>query len=401
MGKLLKTIVPLIILAGGILIGAWFFINPDEARKRPAPEINALLVEIGQAEQGDYTAMVEAMGQVIPAMEIDLKAQVSGEIIDTEEEFMPGGNFEKGATILTVDPADYELLVKKQQAIVKQAQADYALEMGRQSVAKDELKIIERTTGRKPESPALALRRPQLTQAEAELEKVQSDLDTAQLGLKRTVITAPFNALVRMRDVALGDKVSSGETLATLVNTDEYWIEIAIPVSDLQWLDVPHKGSDMRSDARIVLDGNRGERQGVLLKLTGSLDAQSRLATALIAVPDPLVEDAESSAPSLILGDYARVVLAGRALDNVTRIPLAWVRDGNVVWVKDNQKLVYKTVDIVFEDRDYAYIANGLNPDDAIVTSDIAVSVENMTIRTQEEARSAVMEKMKSSKGVE
>ncbi len=396
-GKLLgKGILPLVILGAGIIVGGWFFVNPDEAKKRPRPEAQALLVETGRPEAGSFPAIVEAMGQVRAAVEIDLKSQVGGEIIVTEEEFIPGGFFKEGDTILDIDPSDYELAVKKQEAVLRQVQADYDLEMGRQSVAKDELKILERTTGRKPETPDLALRRPQLAQAQAEIEKAQSDLDDAKLDLSRTRVMAPFNALVTERDATLGDKVSAGETLATIVSTDEYWIEISVPVTDLQWLDIPKRAGDKGSAAKIILDGGRGERSGYLLKATGALDAQSRLATLLISVPDPLfLEQPENSAPPLILGDYAKVVMEGRALHDMTRLPLSWVRDGNVVWLKKDGKLIYQNVQVVYEDRDYAYVSEGLAEDDEIVISDIAVPVKEMKIRTAGEARAAVSQKDK------
>ncbi len=399
---MIRIVLPLVILALGIGCGVWFVTNPDEAKKRPVPEAKALLVETGKPDYGSYPAFVEAMGQVRPALEVGLKSQVSGEIITAGDEFIPGGFFHEGDIILEIDPSDYELAVKKQKAVLRQAQAEYDLEMGRQSVAQDELKILERTTGRKPESPDLALRKPQLAQAQAELDKARSDLEAAQLDLQRTSITAPFNALVKTREATQGDKISGGEMLATLVSTDEYWLTLSVPVTDLQWLEIPRRKGDPGSPARIVLDGGRGERQGHLLRLTGSLDQQSRLATLLVSVSDPLLlNGSDTDKPALILGDYARIVLEGRQLEKIVRIPVSWVRDGQIVWVRDNGRLAFRPVRMAYVDRVYAYIREGLSADDEIVISDIAVPVENMKIRTVDEARTDVMEKMKGPKGQE
>jgi len=392
-----KSLLPVIILAVGLGLGAWFMTNPDEAQKGRKPEAQALLVETGHAEDGTFPAYIEAMGQVRPAREVTLKARVAGEIVSTAPEFIPGGHFAQGEEILKIDPADYALAVQKQKAVLAQAKADYDLEMGRQSVAQDELAIIERTTGRKPESPDLALRKPQLAQAQAELKKAGSDLETAQLNLSRTSLQAPFNALVTARAAVAGDKISSGETLATIVSTDEYWIEISVPVHDLAWLDIPQKSGEQGSAATIILDGGRGERTGNLLRLTGALDAESRLATLLVSVPEPLRAD---EGPPLILGDYARVVLQGKTMDGALRVPLGWVRDGNIVWVRKDGRLTYNPVSILYEDRQYAYIGAGLSKDDEIVASDIAVPAEGMKIRTPAEARSDVMDKMQSSRGL-
>lgn len=407
MGKfLIRGLVPLLVLGLGVFFGGWFITNPDEAQKRPDKEEPSLLVETSNPESGAYPALVEAMGQVRAAEQIELKAQVGGEIVSISDEFIPGGYFLKGDEILSIDPADYDLEVKKQRAVLRQAQADYDLEMGRQSVAQDELKILERTTGRKLEQPDLALRKPQLAQAQAELQKARSDLEDAQLDLSRTKIKAPFNALMRERSATLGDKISAGQTLGTLVNTDEYWIEISIPVSDLRWLDIPTRSGEYGSPATVYLDNNRGQRSGALLRLTGSLDTDSRLATVLVRVKDPLLwldttEGSVAEKPPLILGDYVRVVLQGEVIQNAVRIPLSWVRDDNVVWLKADGKLAFTPVEIAYEDRDYAYIRSGLSANDAVVTSDISVPVEGMSIRTVDEARGEVMDKMNGSKGLE
>lgn len=399
MGKILKFLLPVLVLGLGAMIGSWFFINPDEAQKGPKAEAQAILVETDYAELGNFPAYIEAMGQVSPAMEVDLKTQVSGEIISSSDNFIPGGFFEKGENIITIDPADYELALKKQKAIYRQAKAEYDLEMGRQSVAKDELKILERTTGKKPDSPDLALRKPQLAQAQAELDKARSDREIAELDLSRTKVTAPFNALVTARAATLGDKVSAGETVATIVSTDEYWIELSVPVNDLAWLEIAKEDDEQAMAADIILDAGRGLRKGKVLRLTGSLDTGSRLATVLISVSDPLLRDSAANGPALILGDYARVIIQGKPLGNVARIPLSWLRDNNTVWLQRDGQLIFKPVQVIYEDRTYAYISEGVAKDDLIVTSDIAVPVENMKIRDVEEARGDVIDKMSGPKG--
>ena len=343
------------------------------------------------------------MGQVVPAFEAELRAQVGGEVIEASPEFIPGGRFQKGDVVVSVDFEDYMLAQQKQEAIVKQATAALALEMGRQNVAKNELKILARTTGRKLENPALALRAPQLLQAQAALDIVQSDLAKADLDMERTTVRAPFNAILTQRNVSPGDKVTAQESIATMVSTDEYWVRLSVPVDDLQWLMLPGEGVMEGSEARVVMDGLRGERSGYLLRMTGTLDQTSRLAGMIVVVPDPLLlwrkDGTDEKATPLILGDYVKVELEGRDIENAARIKLQWLRDGNTVWIKEGQTLRIVPATVIYEDREYAYLSAGLSAGQEIVTSNIPVPVDGLKIRTMEEARAAVHGMMKGPKG--
>lgn len=374
--KLFKIILPVAVVAGGISVALWYVENPAMVERRPAPPPIALPVETAIAESGDYTVVIEAMGQVIPAIGAQIRPQVGGEIIAAAEDFVPGGFFAQDTVMLEIEVADYELDVKKQQALFQQAEAAYRLEMGRQEVAKNELEMLTRTTGQKPENSALALRRPQLDQAHAEMEKAKADLDTAKLALSRTAVKAPFNALVTERRAVRGDRVGAQDIIATLAGTDEYWVEISVPLGDLRWMDFP-------APATVRLDGGRGTRKAELVRMTGTLDRASRLAGALVAVPDPmlLAEDAPETDFPLMLGDYVRVGITGKLLQETVRVPLAWLRDGNIIWVMREGMLQFNQLTILREDRDYAYIADGLAAGDVVVTSDISVPIEGMKIR--------------------
>lgn len=381
MPLLIKAVIPIALLASSLALSFWLLSHPQEAQKGLKPPEKAALVSTSHAEHGSYNIPIEAMGQIIPATQIMLRAQLSGEILSIHDEFVPGGHLTQGETILQIDPADYQIALQKQQAIMQQAGASYQLELGRQKLAKEELTILSRTTGKKPDDTDLALRVPQLLQAEAELQKARADLEKAELDMRRTQIFAPFNALVTERHVTAGDKISTQDTLAQLVGTDEYWIDLSVPVTDLQWLGAGSK-------ATIFMDNGRGTRTGYLLKQTGNLNNESRFASLLVAVKDPL------QSPPLILGDYVKVILDGHTLDNSVRIPLPWLRDGNTVWLVENGKLAIQNVKIIYNDRDFAYIAAGIKPDDLIITSQISVPVNGMALRTMEEARKNVQEQM-------
>lgn len=370
----------LTIFVASMLLFVWFLFNPPASKKRQAEQSPALFVTTSPLKTDRHTITIFALGQVTPALETTVRTQVSGEIIKITPEFVPGGRIRKGETILNIDPSDYELNVATSRAQYAQAQADFSLEMGRQTVAKDELALIAQSTGYKIKNTALALRQPQLAQAKANIAIAKAALAKSELDLKRTVIRAPYNALVTSRQANLGDKVSIQDSLARIVNTDKYWITLSLPVENIQWLTFG-RNEKTGSVAIIDMDGNRGKRRGHVFKLTGQMDQASRLANILVEVDDPLLINHQQKLSPLILNDYVAVRLIGKTLENVIRIPLKYVRQQDTLWVKRNNQLKIINVKPIFQGDNYILVSPQFSPDDRLITSDIIIPVDGMAIQ--------------------
>jgi len=381
------TIIALITVAILIAAGALSYMlisNPAHSEKKEELQKPSDVVKIEKAVIGDYPVKIEVMGQVIPAHETLLKSRVPGEIIEVSPNFVPGGLFKKGEFILKIDPADYELDVKVKTAALNQAKAVYNLELGQQQIAKDEMKMLERSTGKKLKNTSLALRKPQLEQAKANLESAKAALEISELNLERTNVKAPYNAIVRERLGDIGNVFSSLDRLATLVNTDKYWIDIEVPIKDLYWLKVPSDKDKNGSKAFIKLGNIRGEREGRLFKQSGSVNPQSRLASMLVNIPDPLLLNSDISSESpMVLGDFVPVTLIGKTLKDAFRVPLNYIREGSNIWLEKGGKLIIQPVTIAYKDRKYAYITAGLEHDSHIVTSNIITPINGMEIMVQ------------------
>ncbi len=354
-------------------IAAYYFIkNPAHTDKKTIPEQKIISVKSRPISLGRYPIKIEVMGQVTPARSAVLKPQISGKIISVDREFIEGGVFKENAQILQIDPSDYEIDVKIKQATVAQANAALNLELGQQEIARDELKIIEQSTGRKLDNDSLALRKPQLEQAKASLDSAKAQLDFAKLNLKRTKITAPFDGIITQRNTDIGNIVTPQNVMATLVATDEYWIDIEIAAHDIKWLEIGAR-------AVITLNNGLGVREGKLLKITGSLNKNSRLASMIITVKQPL-----SGTVPLMIGDYVHVTLIGAELENTARIPTKYIRKNNTIWLERNGKLAIAQVILAYKDREFAYVTSGINEGDNMIISNIITPINGMDVKLQD-----------------
>ncbi len=378
--KGMKVILPLLVLGIGTLLAFFVYKTGPETHKKHPVNV-ALLVTVQNIYPSSERIILRAMGTVIPARQMQLKARVSGEIVSIRPEFIEGGIFNKGQDILKIDPEDYKLAVAKKQSQVVNAAYELKLEQGRQDVAKREWQLLNNDQEAEPLDIELALRKPHLEKAKADLAAAEAELKQVRLNLQRTTVRAPFNTIVISKGVEQGSQISTQDQLAKLAGTDEYWIQASIPVDRLSWITVPRKPGDASSRVRIRY-GEDFERLGRVIKLLGNLEEKGRMARVLVLVKDPLdLKTNEAERPPLLLGEYVKVEIEGRRLENVFSIPRIALRDNENVWIADNDgKLSIRNVDVLWRDMHTVLLRDGIKQGERVIVSDLATPVNGMTV---------------------
>jgi len=385
-GRFFRIFLPLVLLVAGGLLAYWLLQTGPQARSQP-PAPGAALVEVQPVVFGPGQALVEAMGTVMPARQVTLRAPVGGEVVHMSGNLIRGGLFAAGETLLAIEQADYALVVRQVEGEVAEAEAALQMEQGFQDVAQREYEILGEEI--RDEDLELVLRKPQLDTARARLDRARARLDRARLDLERTVVRAPFAAVVQQREVDLGARVAANASLLTLLGTDEYWVEVVVPVQQLHWLEIPRNPGERGSPVRIYDSAAWGEgvfRQGRVFRLAADLEEQGRLARLLVAVQDPLGLRPENQGRGrLFVGSYVRVEMEGRKLESVAALDRSLLRDGDRVWIMDAEnRLDIRPVEIVFRHRDRVLISGGIRQGERLVSSGLAAPVAGLPLRTKE-----------------
>ena len=364
-------------------------INQTEptAQQIDATRKSAALVETLTVERGTYSPRLVVLGTVEPAQDIVLSSRVGGQVIEMSPTFVPGEIVRKGDNLLRIDPADFQNALSIRQSELEQAEASLEIEEGRQSLAKKELALLGESIDET--NRALVLREPQFTSIKAQVSAAKAAVQRAKLDLERTRVFAPFDAQILNRSVNVGSQVSPGDNLGQLVGIEEYWILAAIPVRSLRWVQFPDSvtgGSAVtlrNSDAW----GPETERQARVTRMIGTLDEQTRLARVLLTAADPLGR--KSDAPPLILDTLIEARIEGRPIENVVRLSREFVRERGTVWVMMHSELEIRETEIVFLDDKYAYIRQGLETGEEVVTTTLATVANGVGLRKVGEAATA------------
>lgn len=429
--KLVALLIALAALAASAIISIyWLNRRPHTGRRRP--EVTASLVEVTPVRSAAFKVRVSAMGTVVAAREVVLASRVGGEIVGLSPELVPGGRFKAGQVIASIDPEDYKLAIVECQADITKRTAELAqkrhelaqrrmdviraeselkLEMGRQEVARQEYELLGEAL--RDEDREFVLRQPQLAAAKANREAAAAakesaeaaceaaastkeiaevSLKKAKLDLDRTAVRAPFNAVVTAKSVELGTQGSPGTGLATLVSTDEYWVEVSVPVDELKWITLPGDSGGKGSPVRIRHEaawGTERSRTGYVRRLAAELEPQGRMARLIVGVEDPICLKPENAGqPAMILGAYVRAVIEGADLKDAISVPRSALRDGNRVWVMGpDDSLDIREVAIVWRGRQTVCIGSGLRDGDRLIVSDLAAPVQGMPLRVLGDGR--------------
>ncbi len=370
-------------------LAVFYLMNETTHAKRSKPTREARLVEVVEVAPDTVSLNIEAWGTVEAARQISLQSQVAGEIREIGKHFEPGAYADKGTLMLLIDTADYESAVRQRRADLIKAKADLALEEGKAAVAEQEFELLSQETAPSPAQRRLMLREPQQATARATVTSAEAALAAAELDLARTRVTAPFNALILERHTDLGARVATGGDLATLVGTDTFWVELAVPAATLRWIDLPNQG---KPGAQVYLYQDKVWdkgyfREGRVIRLRGNLDEKGRMARLLVEVSDPLALDDQTQQP-LLIGAFIRAEIKGRELQDVMTLERSWLRDNNKVWVMDeNARLAMRQPEMVYQGVNQVFVRNGLEPGDRVITSELAVAVEGMPLRLARETQ--------------
>ncbi len=380
----LQLVLSLAVLICGVVVAMWLLQTSPKAKPQKRGQ-SAVLVEVDTLTAVSKKIHLSALGTVQPSLEVKLQARVSGEILVMNENVIPGGYVKKGEVLFQLDPLDYEIVARQLAGEVQKAEYDLEIERGNQLVARKEFELLGEKV--RPEEKNLILRQPQLRILTAALETARAKYEKVQLDIARTSVKAPFNGVVQSRYVNIGSQITVSTPLIALVGTDEFWVEVTLPVRKLRWLNIPGDNNELGSSVTITSDSAWGAgvaRKGRIVRLAADLEEKGRMAKLLVSVKDPLLlQGTEAGRQPLLIGSYVQVEIAGIQVENAVMIERRHLREGNSVWLMDaERKLRIRMVDIIYKDHERVYIA-GVHEGEKIIISDLSVAVEGMVLRLQ------------------
>ncbi len=377
-------IVLILVLGGGV---SYVLMRTGPETTPEEKSSSAKIVQTLSLDSQTCAVSVSAFGSVIPSRKVVIKPQVSGQVIRQSDAITIGGRVKEGDELVRIDAKDYELALAEERTNLEQARFEREVESGRQVIAQREWNELQSDLDLEEVNRSLVLREPHLRRAEALMDKAANNIEIAELQISRTVIKAPFNAMVVEESVEVGQLLSPSATICELVGTDEFWIQVTMPFSQLKWIQFPD-GDKPGAEASVILDTGDGEStewKGKVIRLLSDLDPLGRMARMVVSVEDPLGLDKKSDRKlPLLLGSYVEVKIDAGHLEDTLRIPREALHEGNQIWVVGADGLLkIIQADILWLEKETVLISNSLEKGEELVVSDLRVALPGMKVAPQ------------------
>tara|TARA_B110000503_G_scaffold20552_1_gene30935 strand:+ start:48514 stop:49794 length:1281 start_codon:yes stop_codon:yes gene_type:complete len=380
-----QVLVSIVLLAVSTAVTTVLYLNRPPA-KIAEPVYQPVSVDVAAVVKEKLRIQVQAQGTVSPMQETSILSEVNGRIIEASPSFTVGGFVSKDEVLLRIDPRDYETNLLRAEAALKSAHSNLAQEKGRAQVAEREWQKLPTGSQRSQAAKNLYLRKPQLDQAQAQMLAAQADLNTARDNLERTNIRAPYDAVIREKQVALGQFVAAGSPLADIFSVDYAEIRLPIPQNKLAYLELPGiRGAENGSSIDLYTDvgGELKQWTAQLHRTEGVFDERSRVLYVVARIKDPYALHNPDRKP-LRVGTFVNANIEGRELTDIVSLPRFVMRAGNNLWVVDDSgHLRNRQVTLLRTGGDLVYISDGLDNGDRVSLTTLDSSFDSSEVRIQ------------------
>lgn len=319
----LWVVVSLVVLAGVVVL---LFSTEDTADVTRTTSPPALpVVTVMNATSAEAVATISRFAELRPRWDSEIRAAVSGRIINVHDAALAGERVEAGAPLFSIEKTPYETALAAAELSLEQAKLALLQANSKAALARQEVDLLNVSAPNE-----LALRLPQVRIAERALASAEAQLDEARRQLSDTDVTAPFSGIITKRMASLGQTVAVGEALLHLSDDRQY--ELAVELNETDWALLEHPIA--AQNARLFHRNGAPLGEARIRQGGGYLDTQTRQPRIFLDVANP--------GEGLIAGDFVRVEFTGRTVANTLTVPEAALTRSGHIWMVDADNLLVR-----------------------------------------------------------
>ncbi|MES2818228.1 MAG: MdtA/MuxA family multidrug efflux RND transporter periplasmic adaptor subunit [Pseudomonadota bacterium] len=350
----------LLLLAAAVALVWWFW--PTASADKPARgawgrDEGPVPVRVAEVSRADFAVELKALGTVTAFNTVNVRSRVAGELVKVL--FEEGQPVEAGQLLAVIDPRAYQVALQQAEGVLQENQAQLKnaeIDLARYRGLYGEDSIAKQT---------LDTQQALVEQYRGILKSNQAAVATARLNLDFTQIRAPIAGRLGLRQMDLGNLVSSSDALPLVVITQTRPISVIFTLAEG---DLPPVLKRVRAGEELVVEAwDRGERLKLAEGVLDSLDNQIDAATGTVRLKARF----ENAEEQLFPNQFVNVRLRVETRPQATQIPAAALQFGNAgnfVYVVDAAgKVQVRPIEIGPSDGQHSLVEQGVVPGERLV----------------------------------
>lgn len=408
----LKFLLPVLLIFAAMGVRNYFVANKPAVFKRPAQE-RTFVIKTVPVRFTAQQPKIKLFGKTVTGRKVELRALVSGQVIEVGEKLRDGAIIDAGATLLKIDPFEYRGALTEAKAQMKEANARLrelraSLSQEKGSIKRDKqqlqlaIKDAERarplvrrgTISQKTldDRDAVVLQRRQsleqrqnniavwdakIEQQNAALERLGWAQERADRRIKDTTLKAPFKAYVDAVNAEVGKTLSANDRVATLFDVNT--VDVEFTLTDQQYgRIIGAEGSVL--DREIDVEWSVGRKpikyKATVERVSAQIDANAGGITVYARIKEP-------TKPIRIRpGAFVQLHVPDRKFENVAVLPVTALYDGDTVFVVAGEgRLEPRKVDVVGWDGANVFVRGALRDNERILRTRLSTPVRGLKVR--------------------
>ena len=361
-----------IFLIASFIVAAVMIINKPEAvveeAKKNIPFVKTMLLM-----PQNVNSLISSQGFVKPKSDLNLISELSARVEWVSSKMENGSSFDKGDTLIILDRRDYELALITAEADVLNAKLNLEREKAESDLASKEWSRVGGGAG-----SALALRKPQLAQANATLSAAEANLERTRRNLNRANFIAPFKGRVKSKNTDAGSTVFPGTLLGNIYAIDNFEIQLPIADQDVSFTGLEFNGREILAEKRLGVSFNFGGKNiiGKVVRAEAEVDPKTRM----LSVVATLGTDTRSKLSPILVGQYAQAEITGIEVKDVYVIARNYIRNESIWVVDKNMILMNRPINVLRYENEFALVDEGIEKGDRLLTSRLSSLINGQKV---------------------
>ncbi|AXC76673.1 multidrug efflux RND transporter subunit MdtA [Salmonella enterica subsp. arizonae serovar 35:z4,z32:-] len=326
---------------------------------------------------------LSGLGTVTAANTVTVRSRVDGQLIALH--FQEGQQVNAGDLLAQIDPSQFKVALAQAQGQL--AKDNATLANARRDLARYQQLAKSNLVSRQE----LDAQQAQVNELQGTITADEANVASAQLQLDWSRITAPVAGRVGLKQVDIGNQISSGDTAGIVVITQTHPIDLifTLPESDIATVVQAQKAGKTLTVEAWDRTNSHKLSEGVLLSLDNQIDPT----TGTIKIKARFTNQDDTLFPNQFVN--ARMLVDTE--QNAVVVPAAAVQMGNeghFVWVlNDENNVSKKRVKVGIQDNRNVVISAGLSAGDRVVTDGIDRLTEGAKVEVVKPQLTAADEK--------